>query len=106
MDLGFSFNQRNSFREDKGIEINLEDDNLLLDLFMSTSEDLKISIEEGSGGILPYYKGKYNVIPKVKEQKLETKNKSMTDDVTIEKIPFEEVQNPSGGTTVIIGGEL
>lgn len=56
----------------------------------------------GSGGRLPNYEGSYSVIPKVYEQTLETANKSMTDDVTVEEIPYSETSNPSGGNTVNI----
>ena len=56
----------------------------------------------GGGGRLPYYTGDYTVIPKVYEQTLETKNKSMTDDVTVEAVPYSEVSNLSGGYTASI----
>lgn len=51
------------------------------------------------------YDGDYHVVPKVYEQTLSTKNKTMTGNVVIEKIPCAEVDNSHGGTTVIIGGE-
>lgn len=50
------------------------------------------------------YKGDYEVIPKVNKQVLETKNKTMTDDVTVLEIPFSSVDNLSGGQTITIGG--
>lgn len=50
------------------------------------------------------YKGDYTVIPKVEEQVMETKNKTMTDNVTVLKIPYSEVDNLSGGQTITIGG--
>lgn len=89
----------------KELEIKLDENILPLELEMEVSTDLVIKLDEGSGGILPYYQGTYNVIPKVIEQKLETKNKSMTDDVTIEKIPYNETHNKTG-VTVTIGGVL
>jgi hypothetical protein len=49
------------------------------------------------------YDGSYVVIPEVKEQQMKTKNKYMTDDVTIEAIPYAEVSNTSDGITVTIG---
>lgn len=55
------------------------------------------------GDILPYYEGAYVVTPKVREQELETANKSMTTDVLVESIPYTEVSNPSGGMTITIG---
>lgn len=51
------------------------------------------------------YDGDYTVIPKVSEQRMQTKNKMMKDNVTIEQIPFHEVSNETG-TTVVIGGIL
>lgn len=50
------------------------------------------------------YEGIYEVVPKIQEQKLLTKNKLLTDDVTIKPIPVVKVSNTSGGNTVIIGG--
>lgn len=51
------------------------------------------------------YEGDYTVIPKVSEQELQTKNKMMKDNVTIQQIPFHEFSNETG-TTVVIGGIL
>lgn len=50
------------------------------------------------------YTGEYEVTPKRQEQKLLTKGKNMTDDVTVHEVPWAEVSNPSG-TTVIIASE-
>ena len=49
------------------------------------------------------YNGDYNVIPRVYQQVLETKDKLMLDDVTVEVIPLAKVLNPSNGYTVTIG---
>lgn len=54
------------------------------------------------GDALPWYEGAYVVTPKVGEQTLETRNKSMRNDVTVEAIPYSEVSNPSGGLTANI----
>lgn len=53
----------------------------------------------------PYdqYDGPYSLVPRFYEQKLETKNKTLIDDVTVEVIPAHEVTNPAGGLTVTIG---
>ena len=56
----------------------------------------------GGGGRLPYYDGDYTVTPKVYEQILETQDKSMSDNVTVEAVPYSEVSNPQGGYTVNI----
>ena len=63
-----------------------------------------ITLPEGIDG-LPY-SGKYNVIPDFEFQTLETKNRRLKDDVTVEAIRVSRTTNPSGGTTVYIGGML
>lgn len=56
------------------------------------------------GGTLPEYTGAYKVTPQAfTDQTLNTKSKSMTDDVTVEKIPVYETSNEYG-TTINIGG--
>lgn len=52
---------------------------------------------------LPYYEGEYEVDPKFEEQTLETKQKSMHDDVKVHEIYTAEVDNIAGGVTFIIG---
>lgn len=52
------------------------------------------------------YEGDYAVTPKVNSQKMLTKGKMMVDDVTIHPIPFFDVSNTSGGTTVYIAKEI
>lgn len=48
------------------------------------------------------YSGDYEIIPRTYSQHLNTADKIMRKDVDIDKIPYAEVSNPSGGTTVII----
>lgn len=55
-------------------------------------------------GHFPLYEGDYDVTPKIVAQTLETANKSMESDVTIQAIPYYEVDNAFQGQTVIIGG--
>ena len=50
------------------------------------------------------YHGVYEVTPSSNDQELETRGKLLADNVLVNAIPYEEVTNPSGGTTVIIGG--
>ena len=59
-----------------------------------------------TGGVTARYEGDYIVTPKVSAQILETKQKVMTDDLTIMEIPFFNVSNTSGGSTVYIGKEI
>ena len=51
------------------------------------------------------YSGPYEVIPRKVDQTLETSDKLLTDDVTINAINYSQVDNPSGGLTVNIGYE-
>lgn len=62
-----------------------------------------ISLPDLTPPIYPTYDGEYSVTPRFAEQKLETKDKLMADDVTVEVIPAHEVTNPAGGLTVTIG---
>lgn len=52
---------------------------------------------------VPQYEGVYEVTPRVIEQTIPTAQKFLARDVTIEKIPYFEVSNNSGGTTASIG---
>ena len=49
------------------------------------------------------YEGEYSVSPKFTEQTLPTAKKILTEDVRVEEIPYFEVSNNAGGTTVTIG---
>ena len=66
------------------------------------SNDLEVTVAKD---IAPFV-GDYMVTPKVMEQILDTENKRMAANLKIEKIPYVEVRNPSGGTTVYIGSEV
>lgn len=52
------------------------------------------------------YEGDYEVTPTVEGLVMETRQKYMTDDVTIRAIPFYEVGNNTGGNTVYIASEI
>ena len=55
----------------------------------------------------PVYDGEYNVIPKAyEEQVLQTKEKTLLENVTVQKVPYYEVSNTSGGNTVNIAIEI
>lgn len=49
------------------------------------------------------YTGDYIIDPRFETQTLQTKNKWMHEDVTINEIAVSSVQNPQGGNTVWIG---
>lgn len=55
---------------------------------------------------LPKYTGEYSITPSADSaQTLETAQKYMADNVTVEKIPYYETDNASGGTTIYIGSD-
>lgn len=77
-----------------------------VDIIDDTTIPLEISVQDGvGGGKLPYYEGAYEVTPRKVEQVLATRNKSMSDDVTVFSIPYAEVSNLGGGLTATIGIE-
>ena len=54
-------------------------------------------------GEYSHYNGPYTVDPSAHENVvLDTSNKLMTDDITVNKIYYSETSNPSGGKTVFI----
>ena len=61
---------------------------------------------ETGGPDYPAYTGSYRVTPQVDPQTLGTKDKVMTDDLVIKAIPYYDVGNEAGGSTVYIGKEL
>lgn len=84
------------------------DSNGVLHLNVSIQTDEKfidIDIAGEKDPRLPYYEGAYVVDPRKVSQTLETANKSMSDDVTINEIFYSEVENLSGGNTAFIGME-
>lgn len=52
------------------------------------------------------YKGDYVVTPKVDGQTIPTKGKVLIKDMTVNPIPFFDVSNTSGGSTVYIAKEI
>lgn len=52
---------------------------------------------------LPEYEGEYVIDPKFEDITLETKKKSLYDDMTVKAITTLEIDNEQGGTTFIIG---
>ena len=84
----------------------VENSVLHLDIDMlAGSQFFDIELVGGGSGRLPNYTGAYEVDPRKVEQVLETKNKSMRDDVTVNPIFYAETSNLGGGLTAIIGLE-
>lgn len=57
-----------------------------------------------SANVYEIYNGSYNITPKVTSQTLNTDQKVMSDDVTIQGIPISRTSNNEGGQTILIGG--
>ena len=55
-------------------------------------------------GTLPAYTGDYVVDPDFEGVTLATRNKVLTDDITVNPIEVSRTSNTSGGQTVYIGG--
>lgn len=90
-----------SQEEDLLIELSEHDD-----ITLTSGEEGDLVLEDSYAGSLPYdfYNGPYNVRPILYNgQRLETKQKILTDDVTVEAIPVTTTTNPYGGQTVVIG---
>ena len=68
------------------------------------SEDTLVAHVSAALGDFDVYEGDYSVVPSITPQTLNTKYKSMEDDVEVESIPYQEVTNVSGGKTATIGG--
>lgn len=71
-----------------------------------TARSPSYTVEAESGlisGGLPYTDA-YEVTPTMEEQVLQTRMKTMRNDVTVHAIPYTKTTNPSGGYTAIIGG--
>ena len=73
--------------------------------FTTSSQVIDIELVGGGSGRLPYYRGPKEVDPRKVEQTLETKNKSMDDDIVVHAIYYAETGNLSGGNTAYIGLE-
>lgn len=86
------------FRQtDQKISVQFQDNDKA---FGATFKDFQKVTEQADVEI---YTGSYDVTPQVDAQSLATKDKFMTDDVRIHEIPFFDVGNTSGGSTVYIG---
>lgn len=52
------------------------------------------------------YDGNYEVIPKVEAQVLQTRQKFMQEDLRVKAIPYYDVGNTAGGSTVFIAAVI
>lgn len=69
------------------------------------NEQIKDAGLSGGGGSDDHelYIGPYSVTPRVYPSELQTKDKLMADDLTVEQIPISVVENQSSGKTATIG---
>lgn len=79
----------------------------MIELFVE-SQEFELEVEPAlmvyTGG--EPYVGEYEVTPKVEQSTvLETANKVLAKDITVQKIPQFEVSNEANGKTLIIGEE-
>lgn len=72
---------------------------------ISTSGGLSGTLSVGSITVntVADYEGSYDVTPLITSQILQTQNKRMVNDLTIEMIPTREINNAYGGVTFIVG---
>lgn len=71
---------------------------------MSFDPEFDVAVNT-QGDVVPYT-GDYIVDPDFATQTLETKEKYMLDNVTVNPIEVARVSNPAGGRTIYIGGEI
>lgn len=79
---------------------------LSLDLEFEGVYPFDLDLELGTilgDDMLPEWEGPYTIIPRVFEQRKDTRNKKMVNNLIITGIPYVEVLNPSGGNTATIG---
>lgn len=79
----------------------------MIELFVE-SQEFELEVEPAlmiyTGG--EPYVGEYEVTPKVEQSTvLETANKVLAKDITVQKVPQFEVSNEADGKTLIIGEE-
>lgn len=67
-----------------------------------TLDEMETAIIDMEDGALPDYDGIVKVTPNFSRQVLNTDEKSVRDDITVESIMVTEVSNPSDGKTLII----
>lgn len=85
--------------------MNLPDIEMGLSLDNTIRLDFDVGISYGQGGRLPDYKGDYEVKPKLVDQVLPTKERSMTKNLIVKEVPVARVGNLGGGYTVTIDVE-
>lgn len=87
---------------DISLELTAQNRSITLEVSRVTP-DIQLTIDK-SARVPPYYEGETDITPILyDETRLETAWKTMQRDVVIQPITIQEVSNPKGGRTVIIG---
>ena len=87
------------------IQVEFRETGAGFDLGFEGDSRFDIGFEEGlPGHSAPSYSGEYEVIPRVTEQRLPTRDRQLARDILVHAIPYHEVENTERGTTAIIGG--
>ena len=68
---------------------------------ISAGINLTGSVQTTGGSALPDYTGEYEITPAIDAQTLNTKNKTLRDDIEIKEIPYYETSNEYGDTIYI-----
>ncbi len=87
------------------IQVELTEKDFSFDIGFSGEDSFVISFSEAitPTGVTPYT-GSYEAIPRVVAQSLPTQDRWLDRDVTVQAIPYHEVENTERGMTAIIGG--
>ena len=87
------------------IQVGFHETRAKFSLGFDDSSEFEIGFEEGFGkSQADPYTGIYDIVPRVTAQSLPTRNRWLNRDVTVQAIPYHEVENTERGTTAIIGG--
>lgn len=82
------------------LEVQFSESNIRLDAKFANYQEVTVHKDADP------YTGAYEVTPDIEAQTVPTAQKFMTEDMRIKAIPFYDVSNTSGGSTVYIGKEL
>lgn len=90
------------------IDADISVENIEIDTDIDEEElcaDFGIVTERVIQGDVEVYHGQYDVTPRIVKQSLETAQKYLEKNVTVNEIPLYEVDNPKG-TTIYIGDKI
>ena len=85
-------------------QFEIQEESFSFELGFSGESPFPVSFSEAITPVVTAesYAGPYEVVPKTESQTLETADKLMTQDVTVQAIPFYRTSNQSGGYTATI----